>query len=720
MLRWRSSYGLASPAELLGKSDFDFYPRELAEQYRASEMPILNEGQSLLAHEEPNIGADGKEHWDLTTKVPLRDSEGQIIGLVGITSDITGRKRAEEALRRSEAELSTALQIAKLGYWEFDVEKDHFTFNDQFYAIFHTTVEQQGGYQLSSAQYAQRFVHPDDLSIVGAEIDRALKSADRHYTRNLEHRILYAEGGVGHISVNINIDRDEQGRIERYYGANQDITERKRIEAELERSAQLLRTIINTSRDLIYVKDTESRFLVASQATARLLGAPSPDDLLGKNDYDFLPYELAHKYYTDEQKILLAGEPLIDIEEPSAYPDGTQVWLLTTKIPYRSSDGKLEGIVGIGRDITERKRAEQRIEETLHETERLYAAVTHENWQTYRQTGQLGEGYSFNQALIQSAAQVWEPEIAQAVEQQALITSRSEQRAVTVSPLAVRGEAIGALGVYDDPAHPLSQEDLGLIEMISEQVALALESARLFDQTQMALADTRALYRFSDLVSRATEIKPIYESVAQLLVEETGFAGAWIAQVDTQAQVLRGIAGAGPGMGPDRKFDVVPYQHMQTPATIAVRDRVMIVVNNPLHDERLSDLPDQMKAFVSKAIAVPVIIDGEIESVIAATRPIDGPDILERDQRLLQTAAAQVASAIQRARLFEQTQRDAEREHTINRVTSRIRNARSVDEVLSIAAQELRLATHASRSVVEVLPDADQTVRAGSGEGAQA
>jgi GAF domain-containing protein len=173
-------------------------------------------------------------------------------------------------------------------------------------------------------------------------------------------------------------------------------------------------------------------------------------------------------------------------------------------------------------------------------------------------------------------------------------------------------------------------------------------------------------------------------------------------------------------MGPDRNFDVVPYQRTQTPATLAARDRTMIVVNDPLHDARLSDLPEQMKAVVGKAIAMPVIIDGGIESVIAATRPVDGLDIGERDQRLLQTAAAQVAIAIQRARLFEQTQRDAEREHVINRVTSRIRNARSVDEVLSIAVQELRLATQASRSVVEILPAAGQPVHTGNGDGVKA
>ena len=133
-------------------------------------------------------------------------------------------------------ELSEALKIAKLAYWEYDVEKDLFLFNDQFYSIFHTTVEQAGGYQLSSAQYAQQFVYPDDLPMVGGEIEKALNSTDRHYNRQLEHRIRYADGGMGYISVSVNIDRDEQGHILRYYGANQDITQSKLAEETLRRN----------------------------------------------------------------------------------------------------------------------------------------------------------------------------------------------------------------------------------------------------------------------------------------------------------------------------------------------------------------------------------------------------------------------------------------------------------------------------------------------------
>ncbi len=124
---------------------------------------------------------------ELAVPIKLRD---EVLGILDVQSDRAGAlstddrllleglcgqiavaiesTRLVEVLRRSEGELSQALQIAKLAYWEYDVEKDLFLFNDQFYSIFHTTAEQAGGYQLSSAQYAGKFVYPDDLPVVGA------------------------------------------------------------------------------------------------------------------------------------------------------------------------------------------------------------------------------------------------------------------------------------------------------------------------------------------------------------------------------------------------------------------------------------------------------------------------------------------------------------------------------------------------------------------------
>jgi PAS domain-containing protein len=77
-------------------------------------------------------------------------------------------------IQESQARLSEALNIAKLGNWEYDLERDIFTFNDQSYSVFRTTVEEVGSYELSSAEYTRRFVHPEDAPLVGKQIERAL------------------------------------------------------------------------------------------------------------------------------------------------------------------------------------------------------------------------------------------------------------------------------------------------------------------------------------------------------------------------------------------------------------------------------------------------------------------------------------------------------------------------------------------------------------------
>ena len=155
-----------------------------------------------------------------------------------VFEDITERQRVEKVLQANEVQLSNALEMAHLGHWEYDVADDLFTFNDHFYKIFRTTVEQVGGYTMRSAEYAHRFVHPDDMNLVGQEIKKSIETTDPNFSQQLEHRIRYADGTDGYISVRVFVVKDSQGRTVKTYGVNQDITERKRTE-EIQRRNQV-------------------------------------------------------------------------------------------------------------------------------------------------------------------------------------------------------------------------------------------------------------------------------------------------------------------------------------------------------------------------------------------------------------------------------------------------------------------------------------------------
>lgn len=149
--------------------------------------------------------------------------------------------------------------------------------------------------------------------------------------------------------------------------------ERPQMEASLAQERNLLRTLIENLPDYIYVKDTESRFVLVNTAIVRQLGAATPDEVIGKTDFDFHPLELAQQYRADEQAICQSGQPLINHEEPTIHHlTGQMRWLSTTKVPLRDNQGRIVGLVGLNRDITERKQADERLRESEEKFRSLY------------------------------------------------------------------------------------------------------------------------------------------------------------------------------------------------------------------------------------------------------------------------------------------------------------------------------------------------------------
>jgi PAS domain S-box-containing protein len=145
----------------------------------------------------------------------------------------------------------------------------------------------------------------------------------------------------------------------------------RQTHSERESERKMLHALIDNIPDFMYVKDLESKFVVANPHLAHVVGAKIPEELLGKTDFDFYPRELADAFYQDEQRVISSGKPLYNREEKSLDREGNEVYVLTTKVPIRDGDGHVIGIAGVGRDISARKR----MENELHEAERNYRGI---------------------------------------------------------------------------------------------------------------------------------------------------------------------------------------------------------------------------------------------------------------------------------------------------------------------------------------------------------
>ena len=164
--------------------------------------------------------------------------------------------------------------------------------------------------------------------------------------------------------------RDVQGNITGLIGVSRNITQRKQFEEKLQEERALLRTLIDSSPDYIFIKDTQGRYVINNIAHARSVNA-TPKDLIGKTVLDVLPSNIAAQVHVDDEHVLKSGKPLINLERVTLNEDGATRMMLVTKIPLHDENGQVTGLVGISRDITDRKQLDARTLELAAERERI-------------------------------------------------------------------------------------------------------------------------------------------------------------------------------------------------------------------------------------------------------------------------------------------------------------------------------------------------------------
>ena len=346
-------YGYESPAELMSAVKDIKFQIYVDPNRRGDFIGLMQEHEVISDFESQIRRKDGSIIWISENARCVRDSQGRLLYYEGTVEDITARKKTEDALRHSEYLYHSLVESLPQNIFRKDLQ-GRFTFgNERFCATVGLSLPEiigRSDFDLFPAELARKYQRDDHRVMLSQQI---LEVVEAHQTSDL---------GKRYVQVVKAPLFDSNHEVIGIQGIFWDVTERKKIEEALRYERDLLRELLDNIPDRIYFKDSQSRFLKCGKALASLLGLANPEQAIGKTDYDFFTEEHARATYHDEQEIIRTGQPIIGKTEKETWQDGTQTWVLTTKMPFRNQDGVIIGTFGISKDITRLKRAEEALE----------------------------------------------------------------------------------------------------------------------------------------------------------------------------------------------------------------------------------------------------------------------------------------------------------------------------------------------------------------------
>ncbi|HEC15330.1 MAG TPA: PAS domain S-box protein, partial [Sedimenticola sp.] len=293
-----------------------------------------------------NRAKDGACYWVETTIVPFMGSKGEPYQYVAIHTDITGIRQAQEQLRVQAA----ALEAAASGIVVTDRNGNIQWTNEAFTTLTGYSREEVAGQNpslLNSGRQDAPFYRDMWGTILSGRVWRG------ELVNRRKDGTLYSE------EQTISPVFDEQGDIIRFVAVKQDISARKRVEQALQESQRMLQLVLDTIPVRVFWKDLDSAYLGCNRCFAEDAGLDSPEQIIGKNDFELSWRGQAELYRSDDRQVMQSGIPKLNYEEPQVWPDGAQRWLQTSKIPLRDLDGNVFGVLGVYEDITERKQTEE-------------------------------------------------------------------------------------------------------------------------------------------------------------------------------------------------------------------------------------------------------------------------------------------------------------------------------------------------------------------------
>ncbi|MHC4286206.1 MAG: PAS domain-containing protein, partial [Planctomycetota bacterium] len=309
--------------ELIGKSDYDLFPKEQADKFWKKDNLVFETGETNVSEEE--VTWRGKVHTISTKKSLFTDSMTGKRFIVGTARDITEQKRAEEALRRSEKRFREIFENTAVGMYRTTPDGRILMANP---ALVHM-MEYSSFEELSQRNLEEEGFEPQyGRSIFKEEIERKGRIV------SLESTWITRDGKKLYVIENARAVQDEDGKILYYEGTAENITERKKAEKQLKQSREFLSNAINALDDPFFAKDEEHRWAVLNDAACEVMGRPR-EELIGKSDYDLFSKEQADVFWERDNLVLKNG--VTDVNEEEITWHGKLHTISTKKSVYTDS-----------------------------------------------------------------------------------------------------------------------------------------------------------------------------------------------------------------------------------------------------------------------------------------------------------------------------------------------------------------------------------------------